>query len=463
MNRQANPGGTGSNDTPTTAPADDTHVDGLARASRSEKRVRQIGMAIVLAVFVGMGAWAVLAPLSSAASAPGIVAVENYRKPVQHLEGGIVKAIHVRDGQRIARNALLVTLDDAQARSQYEIVRGQLFASLAREARLLAQRDGRANLTFPQELLAHKDDPRVQESLAIQEQTFRARSAAYNNEAASLRERIGQLHAQADGVRAQRGGRERLVRSYAGELEDFTKLLAEGYSDKQRVRELERNLAEAEAQLGDLSSNLASIELQVSETKLRILQVQRDFQREVADELAEVQGQLFEVRARLQNLEPTLARTEIRAPYTGVVLNLTVHAVGGVIAAGEKLMDIVPDGEKLVIEAQVSPLDIDRVAVGQLADVHFPAFKTNRLTRIEGKLVAVSADSIVDPKAERPAPYYLARVEVTPAGLAVLQGDNYALVAGMPADVLIKTGQRSLFDYIVEPLSDTARRAFNED
>jgi epimerase transport system membrane fusion protein len=229
------------------------------------------------------------------------------------------------------------------------------------------------------------------------------------------------------------------------------------------VRELERNLAEAEAQLGDLSSNLASIELQVSETKLRILQVQRDFQREVADELAEVQGQLFEVRARLQNLEPTLARTEIRAPYTGVVLNLTVHAVGGVIAAGEKLMDIVPDGEKLVIEAQVSPLDIDRVAVGQLADVHFPAFKTNRLTRIEGRLVAVSADSIVDPKAERPAPYYLARVEVTPAGLAVLQGDNYALVAGMPADVLIKTGQRSLFDYIVEPLSDTARRAFNED
>ncbi len=220
-----------------------TSVGGAAGASQSERRVRQIGIGIVLAVFVGMGAWAVLAPLSSAASAPGIVAVENYRKPVQHLEGGIVKAIHVRDGQRIARNALLVTLDSAQARSQYEIVRGQLLASLAREARLLAQRDGRATLAFPPELLTHKDDPRVTESLAIQEQTFRARSAAYNNEAASLRERIGQLHAQADGVRAQRAGRERLVRSYAGELEDFTKLLAEGYSDKQRVRELERSLA----------------------------------------------------------------------------------------------------------------------------------------------------------------------------------------------------------------------------
>lgn len=448
---------------PAAANADAAQADALARADRQELRVRRIGIAIVLIVFVGMGAWALLAPLSSAANAPGIVAIENYRKTVQHLEGGIVKAIHVRDGQHIARDALLLTLDDAQARSQYEIVRGQLFASLAREARLLAQRDGRDDVSFPQELMAHADDPRVQESKAIQQQTFRARSDAHRNEAAALHERIGQLRAQADGVRAQHGGRERLVRSYAGELEDFTRLLAEGYADKQRVRELERNLAEAEAQLGDLTSNLASIELQVSETRLRILQLERDFQREVADELAEVQGQLFEVRARLQNLEPTLQRTEIHAPYSGVVLNLAVHAVGSVIAPGEKLLDIVPDGEKLVIEAQVSPLDIDRVAVGQVADVQFPAFKSGNLTRIEGKLVAVSADSLVDTNAETPMPYYLARVEITPAGLAVLRGENYSLVAGMPANVLIKTGERSLFEYLVTPLSDTARRAFNED
>ena len=434
----------------------------MAAASAAERRIRRVGVLIVLAVFVGFGTWAVLAPLSSAAHATGVVSVDSYRKTVQHLEGGIVHAINVRDGQRVRRGELLITLDSTQASSQFEVVRGQYYAALAREARLIAQRDGRAAVVVPAELAAHMGDPRVHESVALQEETFRARRAVYVNEADALREKIGQLKAQITGVRAQTAGREQLVASYSGELEDFRKLLADGYADKQRVRELERNVAEAQAQYGELVANMASIELQVSETKLRILQLQRDFQREVAQELAEVQNQLYEVRARLQSLQSTLTRTDIRAPYTGVVLNLTVHAVGGVIAPAEKLMDIVPQGEKLVIEARVVPLDIDRVRVGQLADVKFPAFKNRKMPRIEGTLVSVSADSLVDQKSENPVSYYLARIEVTPAGLAMLRGQNYNLVAGMPADVLIKTGERSLFNYLVEPLSDMARRALIE-
>ena len=434
----------------------------MAAAGAAEQRIRRVGVLIVLAVFVGFGTWAVLAPLSSAAHATGVVSVDSYRKTVQHLEGGIVHAINVRDGQRVRRGELLITLDSTQASSQFEVVRGQYYAGLAREARLIAQRDGRATLVVPAELAAHMGDPRVHESVALQEETFRARRAVYVNEADALREKIGQLKAQITGVRAQTAGREQLVASYSGELEDFRKLLADGYADKQRVRELERSVAEARAQYGELVANMASIELQVSETKLRILQLQRDFQREVAQELAEVQNQLYEVRARLQSLQSTLTRTDIRAPYTGVVLNLTVHAVGGVIAPAEKLMDIVPQGEKLVIEARIVPLDIDRVRVGQLADVKFPAFKSHKMPRIEGTLVSVSADSLVDQKSENPVSYYLARIEVTPAGLAMLRGQNYHLVAGMPADVLIKTGERSLFNYLVEPLSDLARRALIE-
>ena len=436
---------------------------GIARTDAAEKRIRMIGMAIVLTVFVGMGLWAVLAPLASAASAVGSVAVETYRKPVQHLEGGIVKAIYVRDGQKVTRGQVLVTLDAADARSGYEVVHGQFYTNLARESRLLAQRDGKATITFDPQLLAEAADPRVRESMALQEQTFRARAAAYNNEAASLRERIGQLHAQAEGVRAQKAGRAETVKSYAGELEDFRRLLADGYSDKQRVRELERNLGEAQAQLGELTSNLATIELQVSETKLRILQVQRDFQREVAEELATAQGQLFELRARMQTLEPTLKRTEIRAPYSGVVLNLIVHSVGAVVRAGETIMNIVPQGEDLVVEARVSPLDIDRVSVGQSADVQFPSFQHGRLPRMQGKLIAISADSLIDERAQNPQPYYLARIELSPAARKALLQQKIALVAGMPANVHIDTGERSMFDYLTEPLRRASRTAFIEE
>ena len=436
---------------------------GIAHADAAERRIRIIGIGIVLTVFVGMGLWSVLAPLASAASAVGSVAVETYRKPVQHLEGGIVKAIYVRDGQKVSRGQVLITLDAADARSGYEVVHGQFFTNLARESRLLAQRDGRASITFDPLLLANAADPRVRESMALQEQTFRARRAAYDNEAASLRERIGQLHAQEEGVRAQKAGRAETVKSYTGELEDFRKLLADGYSDKQRVRELERNVGEAQAQLGELTSNLATVALQVSETKLRILQVQRDFQREVAEELATTQGQLFELRARMETLEPTLKRTQIRAPYSGVVLNLTVHSVGAVVRAGDTIMNIVPQDEQLVIEARVSPMDIDRVGVGQLADVQFPSFQQGRLPRMQGKLIAVSPDSLIDERAQNPQPYYLARIELLPDGVKALKQQKFELVAGMPANVLIDTGKRSLFNYLTEPLRRASRTAFLEE
>ncbi len=420
-------------------------------------------MLIVLVVFGGFGAWAMLAPLSSAASAPGVIAVESYRKTVQHLEGGIVKLIHVRDGQTVTKDQVLITLEDTQPRGQLEVLRGQYFIVLAREARLSAQRDGLAQVSYPGDLMQYQADARAQEAMRVQNQTFRVRKLAHEGEIAVYEQQIGQLQAKADGLSSQRKSREQLVSSFRGELDDFQALLKEGYTEKQKVRELERNWANSSGQLGELTANLAAIDLQVSETRLKILQLKKEIQREVAKELSEVQAQVFELREKMQSLQDTVERTVVRAPQAGTVLDLQVHTLGAVVRPGAKLMDIVPRGERLVVEAKVAPIDIDRVHIGQIADIRFTAFKTRDTPKVDGKVIALSADVLVDETDARKVPYYLARVDITPQGLKDLTRQKLDLVAGMPAEVLINTGTRTLFDYLIDPIKNTAARSMIED
>ncbi|RPI46837.1 MAG: HlyD family type I secretion periplasmic adaptor subunit [Betaproteobacteria bacterium] len=434
-----------------------------APTASDDRRLRWLGLAIVLAVFGGFGTWAVLAPLSSAAHAPGVIAVESYRKTVQHLEGGIVKTIAVRDGKSVKKDDVLITLEETQPRAQLEVLRGQYFIALAREARLVAQRDGLAQVSYPNELIANQGDTRVLEAMRVQTQTFRVRKTAHEGEMSLYQQQIGQLQAKAEGLRAQRASRERLVSSYRAELDDFQALLEEGYAEKQKVREFERNLANTEGQLGEFNSNLAAVDLQVNETKLKILQLQKDLQREVAKELSEVQSQLFELREKMQSVQDTVTRTVVRAPQAGTVLDLQVHTLGAVIRPGAKLLDIVPQGERLIVEAKVSPIDIDRVHVGQRAEIRFSAFKMRDTPRVEGTLVALSADRLVDEADQHKLPYYLARVEITAKGLEDLSRQKLDLVAGMPAEVLINTGERTLFHYLVDPIKNTVARSFIED
>ena len=435
----------------------------LLAPSTDDRRLRWLGLFIVAVVFGGFGMWAMIAPLSSAAQAPGVIALESYRKTVQHLEGGIVKTIDVRDGQAVEKDQVLITLEDTQPRTQLEVLRGQLFIVLAREARLVAQRDGLGQVAYSPELLSHREDARAQDAMRVQDQTFRVRKAAHEGEIGLYQQQIGQLEAKATGVRSQRTSREQLVASYRAELEDFQALLKQGYAEKQKVRELERNHANADGQLGELVSSLAAIELQLSETKLKILQLQKDLQREVAKELSEVQAQLFEVREKMQSVQDTVARTVIRAPQAGTVLDLQAHTLGAVVKPGAKLLDIVPRGEKLLVEAKVAPIDIDRVHIGQIAEIRFTAFKMRDTPRVEGKLIALSADRLVDEADSQKAPYYLARVEITGEGVKDLARRKLDLVAGMPAEVLIRTGERTLFDYLVDPIKNTVARSFIED
>jgi epimerase transport system membrane fusion protein len=426
-----------------------------------DRRFRRLGFLVVFAIFGGLGTWAALAPLSSAALAPGVITVENYRKTVQHLEGGIIKTIRVRDGDSVEKDQVLATLDDTQPRAQLEVLRGQYYIAAAREARLIAQRDGLNEVRYPPDLLVHADDPRIDDAIRIQNHTFTVRKTAHDGEISLYRRQIEQLRAKLKGLQAQITSRDRLVKSFRHELEDFEALLKEGYTERQKVRELERNLAQSEGQRGELASELAATELQISETELKILQLEKELQREVAKELGEVQAALFELREKIQSLESTVARTVVKAPEPGMVLGLSVHTLGGVIQPGGKILDIVPQDERLVVEARLSPQDIDRIQLGQMAEVRFTAFKSRDTPKIEGKLMVVSADRLVDEQTQ--TSYYLARVEITPEGLQDLARQKLDLVPGMPAEVLINTGERTLFEYLTDPFVNTVTRSFIED
>ncbi len=430
-----------------------------------ERRIRRIGMATVLLIFGGFGTWAAVAPLDSAAIGIGVVSVENYRKTVQHLEGGIVREIKVRDGALVVKDEVLMTLDDTQPKAQLEVLRGQLFSALAREARLVAQRYRTARPSFPAELLdaQRSREQRATDAMRVQLQSFTTRKQAHDGEVMLYQRQIEQLRAKSAGLAAQKKSRELLVNSFESERADFEALVQQGYAERQRVREMERNLAQSEGQRGSLVSDMAATDLQVSETQVKIVQLDKELQREVAKELVEVQAELSSLREKLRSVQDTYERTVVRAPDAGMVLGLEVHTLGAVLKPGGRLLDIVPQNEKLIVEAQLSPQDIDQVRVGQLAEVRFPSFKQRDLPRIEGRLISVSADRLVDDSDGRKTPYYLARIDISAAGTQALAGAKFVLLPGMPAEVLVNTGERTMLQYLVAPLSDTVARSFRQD
>ena len=443
----------------TFTPPKDTNQNDLTRFA-DDRPIRHLGYFIVVMVFVFFGGWSVLAPLGSAALAPGSLTVEGYRKTVQHLEGGIVKAIYVRDGDTVSKGQVLIELDDTSSRAQLGTLRGQLFSALAREARLIAERDGKATVVYPADLV-NATDPRAQEDMRIQNQSFAVRHRSRAGEIGILKEQRGQLLAKIEGIKAQRLSRSNLSNSLNKELEDFRAMLEEGYIEKQKVNELERRLAESEGDRGDFVANIATAQTQISEIDLKILQIDKDFQREVIEELSKVQAELSELNEKTQWLEDTVTRTVIKAPEAGMVLGLTVHTLGAVIPPGGHLMDIVPQQQTLVVEAQVSPIDIDRVHIGQTCEIRFSAFKSAKTPKVSGRLTTLSADRLTDE--QNKVSYFLARVEVDKTGLEELRKRGLILMSGMPAEVLINTGDRTFFEYLMQPLSNIFARSLIED
>jgi len=418
---------------------------------------KRVGVVLLLMIFGVFGGWSLLAPISGAALAPGIVAVESHKKTVQHLEGGIVKKIHVRNGDAVAAGDVLLSMDTTQSKAQLEIVKGQFIAQLAKESRLLAEREAKVQVDYPTSLdLA---DVRAQDEIESQNYLFKARTSARLGEIAVLEQRVEQLQESVNGLRNLKRSKQTLLASYSEEVEDYRELLKEGFSDKVRLRDSERNYARLEGESAELLSSIAATKIQVGETKLQILQRQKEFHTQVADELAQTQTSLSDVRERMHALQDTLERTEVRAPVAGVVHNLVVHTEGAVLSSGSPIVDVIPQSDDLVVQAQVALVDIDRVFIGQDVKIRFSAFKSSTTQVISGQVASLSADRLTDEITGMP--YYMALVKVTDEGVNEMQGLD--LLPGMPAEVLISTGSRTLFQYMTQPVSDALARSLIED
>jgi epimerase transport system membrane fusion protein len=423
----------------------------------SDRLPRRIGMVIVLVIFGGFGLWALIAPLDSAALAPGVVTVKGHRKTVQHLEGGIVSEILVTDGQLVAKGQPLLTLDATQARAELGILKGQYDIARAMESRLVAERDSLEVIDFAADL--DVDDIRTLEAVKNEEQIFAARRDDRLGEIEVLEQRIMQLESQIHGLEALVASKDEIVSSYSEEVEDLTELLKDGFVDKQRLRELQRGRSRSLGEVADHKAAIAQAKVQIGETRLQILQLNKRFTTDVVDQLAGVQGNVYDLRERISAIEDRVRRTVILAPVAGIVLGMSTHTIGGVIQSGNPLLDIVPEQGELLVHAQLSPIDIDRVSVGMEATIRFSAFKNATTPIIHGVLTKVSADRLVDEQTGNP--YYLARVEVTEEGRAML--GSLTLVPGMPAEVLIKTGERTLFQYLAQPARNLFARSLIED
>jgi membrane fusion protein, epimerase transport system len=426
--------------------------------STNDKPIRTIGMAIVFATFGVFGVWAVFAPMDSSALATGVVVVKAHKKTVQHLDGGIVSKILTKDGAIVEEGQILLILDDAQIKAQLEIALGQNITLAAQVTRLSAERDQLKKVNYPA-ILNNTLDPRVVDAIMAENNVFRSHKNSHEGQIDVLNQRISQISSKIEGIRGQITSKKQLVSSYAEEIKDLKELLAEGFADKQHLRELERSHAMQTGDIAQQNSEIATNEMLISETRLQILQVQKEFQQEVASKLSEAQAQLNDAQQRVVAAQDKLERVIIKAPSSGMVLGLAAHTENGVITPGHPILDIVPQDAELIIDAQVSPMDIDRVTVGLQTEIRFSSFKQSQTPKLEGKLISLSPDSIMDEKTG--SSYYLAKVEVTPESRKKL--GNLQLLPGMPAEVLINTGERTLFRYLAQPASNFFARSFIED
>ncbi|HYM03541.1 MAG TPA: HlyD family type I secretion periplasmic adaptor subunit [Stellaceae bacterium] len=422
--------------------------------------------AVVMGVFLGgFGTWSAFAPLESAAMAPGVVEVESARKVVQHLECGIISQILVHDGDHVSEGQALVRLDDTKARTSYASVEGQVFDLMARQARLLAERDGKDTIMFPDELAARAaQDSQIGQVVSGQRSILAARRKLLDSKVSAIREKIQQTNEEIRGLHAQDNAVAQKLEFTRAEIEGARKLLDQGLERKPHLLQLQRDQAETEGSRGQIAAQIARAQQTIAESEVNILTLRNDSANEVAQQLRETEGKLHELQEQLRAAADVLSRIEVRAPEAGVVTDLRVHTPGGVVKPGDALLDLIPGADKLIIKARVRPEDTDLVRPGLTAYVRLLPYKQRRTPPIEGKVTYVSADRHVD---ERPEPgqpagqsYFQAKIEVSKAALDDLPGVE--MIPGMPAEVMIKTGKSTVALYALSPLLDSFDHAFRE-
>lgn len=428
----------------------------------TEKLIRahlRIGLAAAVLIAGATTAWSVFVKLDSAVVTQGHVVVESNVKKVQHPTGGIVGAIHVREGQRVREGDVVVRLDETATRSALGIVLNELTATRARVARLIAERAHATAIAFPEDLVRHAAaEPETALVLQGETQMFNSRTATRAGQKAQLTERAAQLAQELKGFGEQAQSLTTQLKVAREELANLRDLQEKRLVTVPRITGLEREIARNEGALGETMARMAATRSRISEAELQVLQLDKDHATEVAKELREGETKVAELQERRIAAEDQLRRVDIRAPIAGIVHQLAVHTVGGVVGSTEALMLIVPETDRLIVEVRIAPQDIDQVHVGQAARVRFTAFNQRTTPELKGTLYRVASDITRD--GQTGVSYFTAGVDVAEDEIRKLNG--LKLIPGMPADAFIRTGERTFASYIVKPLSDQMQRSMRE-
>ena len=440
---------------------------GLATAGAGEavplKKVTHssvlFGGVVVALFFFGLGGWAVTAPLDSAAIATGIISPDGSRRTVQHLEGGIIRNILVTDGDKVIEGQPLVVLEDTRARADFDDLLNQLRTLTAIRSRLAAEQQDLPEIEFPDWLLNETYDPEVRTVLDAQIDLLTTRREAHENRIAILGQRLAQQEAEIAGLDAQVDSLSEQGRLIEQEVAGVQELLAKGLERQPRLLALQRAAAQIQGVRAETVSQIARIDQAIGETRLEMINLNTERLDRINEELVGVQAEISSIQERVRASEDVLTRTEIVAPVSGTVVESQFTTLGGIIAPGQPILDIVPINEELLIDARVSPLDVDVVRPGLEASIVLSAFKQRNMPRLNGTVRSVSADAIIDEASG--TSYFRTRIEVDKEQLAEVAPD-IELQPGMPADVMITTGQQTAFQYLIGPLVDTVRFGMRE-
>jgi len=429
-----------------------------AGTAREIRRALLFGTVTTALVTFGVGGWAVTTEIAGAVYAQALLVVDSNVKKVQHPSGGVVAELRVRDGSRVKEGDLLVRLDETVTRSNLAVIEKALIELAARQARDEAELDGRTTITFPRELLARADDPQTAEVMRGEERLLMIRHSAREGLKAQLKERIGQLKEEILGLSEQVKAKDSEIELIKQELTGARDLWKKNLIPIMRMVSLERDAAKLGGERGALIASKAQAKRKISETELQILQIDQDLRAEVSKDLAEIRARTSELVEKRIAAEDQLKRVDIRAPQDGVVHQLVVHTVGGVIPVGEAMMLIVPEGDALTVEARIAPNEIDQIWIGQRAVLRFSAFNQRTTPEIYGDVSRISADISQDPKSGG----YFYTVRITLPDDEVARLGNVKLIPGMPVEAFIQTGARTVVSYLTKPLTDHFAKAWRE-
>jgi protease secretion system membrane fusion protein len=419
----------------------------------------RLGWWIVIAGVGGFLLWASLAPLDKGVPLSGTVTVATNKKAIQHLTGGTVDAIVVKEGDVVKAGDVLVRMNAVQATVNAEIARVQYFSARTTEARLMAERDGKKILVFPPELEGVKDDPRVASNIRMQQQLFSTRQSAIQSELSALDENIAGLVLQNKGLEESRDGKKLQLQFLKEQLDGMRDLAREGYVARNRLLELERTYAQLSTAISEDISNIGRGQRQISEFRLRRLQRQQEYQKEVRTQLSETQKEADGLANRLTGLDYDLGNVLVKSPVDGTVVAMNVFTHGGVIAPGFRMMDIVPSDDPLMVDGQLPVHLIDKVHPNLRVELIFSAFNQNQTPHVPGIVTQVSADRLVDEKSGQP--YYALKAKVAPEGMTLIS--NLKIRPGMPVELFVKTGERTMMNYLVKPMLDHLKMSMTEE